>query len=55
MTLNVMAQKKIVQTAGRTQLGEFLPSLNTSTMTSFSARCGAATTSSACATKNTTT
>ena len=39
MTLNVMAQKKITQTAGRTQLGEFLPSLNTSTMTSFSARC----------------
>ena len=55
MTLNVMAQKKITQTAGRTQLGEFLPSLNTSTMTSFSARGGAATTSSACATKNTTT
>ena len=25
MTLNVMAQKKIVQTAGRTQLGEFAP------------------------------
>ena len=24
-TLNVMAQKKIVQTAGRTQLGEFAP------------------------------
>ena len=23
MTLNVMAQKKITQTAGRTQLGEF--------------------------------
>lgn len=23
LTLNVMAQKKIVQTAGRTQLGEF--------------------------------
>ena len=25
MTINVMAQKKIVQTAGRTQLGEFAP------------------------------
>ena len=25
MTLNVMAQKKITQTAGRTQLGEFAP------------------------------
>lgn len=25
LTLNVMAQKKIVQTAGRTQLGEFAP------------------------------
>ena len=25
MTQNVMAQKKIVQTAGRTQLGEFAP------------------------------
>ena len=25
MTLNVMAQKKIPQTAGRTQLGEFAP------------------------------
>ena len=26
-TLNVMAQKNIVQTAGRTQLGEFAPEL----------------------------
>ena len=25
LTLNVMAQEKIVQTAGRTQLGEFAP------------------------------
>ena len=25
LILNVMAQKKIVQTAGRTQLGEFAP------------------------------
>ena len=25
LTLNVMAQKKIVQTAGRTQLGELAP------------------------------
>ena len=25
MTLNVMTQKKITQTAGRTQLGEFAP------------------------------
>ena len=25
MTINVMAQQKIVQTAGRTQLGEFAP------------------------------
>lgn len=25
LTLNVMAQKKIVQAAGRTQLGEFAP------------------------------
>ncbi|MCI5646950.1 MAG: gamma-carboxymuconolactone decarboxylase, partial [Bacteroidales bacterium] len=25
INLNVMAQKKIIQTAGRTQLGEFAP------------------------------
>jgi 4-carboxymuconolactone decarboxylase len=28
LTLNVMAQEKIVQTAGRTQLGEFAPNLH---------------------------
>ena len=42
LTLNVMAQEKIVQTAGRTQLGEFAPKFADSTMMSSSAKYGAA-------------
>ena len=30
LTLNIMAQEKIIQTAGRTQLGEFAPNLQNS-------------------------
>ena len=39
-----MAQQRIVQTAGREQLGTFALRLPTSTMTSSSGRCGAETT-----------
>ena len=46
----VMAQQKIIQTAGRQQLGDFALSLRISTTTYFSAKCGAATTSFRCAT-----
>ena len=46
LTINIMAQKKIVQTAGRDQLGGSPPNSPNSTTTSFSARCGAAPTSS---------
>ena len=41
ITFNAMAQKKIVQTAGRTQLGEFAPEF-AHLMTTFSlGKCGA--------------
>ena len=51
----IMAQQKIVQSAGRQQLGDFLPATSppsspTSTTTSFSARYGAAMTSFRCVT-----
>ena len=39
LTLNVMAQEKIVQTAGRTQLVEFAPKFANSTTMFFSAKC----------------
>ena len=42
ISLNIMAQQKIVQTAGRTQLGEFAQSSPTSTTTSSSEKYGAA-------------
>ena len=54
LTLNVMAQEKIVQTAGRDQLepnsASSHPNSRNSTTTSSSAKCGAAPTASACAT-----
>lgn len=50
LTFNVMAQKRIVQTAGREQLGEFAPNLQNSTMMFCSERCGAARTNSVFAT-----
>lgn len=45
---NAMAQEKIVQTAGRTQLGRFAPKLRNLTMMSFSVKYGAGLTSSVC-------
>ena len=50
ISLNIMAQQKIVQTAGRTQLGEFAPGSPTSTTTSSSEKYGAAMTCFHCAT-----
>lgn len=50
LTLNVMAQEKVVQTAGRDQLGTFAPSLR-NLMTMFSLeKFGAALTNSVCVT-----
>lgn len=43
-TIGIMAQKKITQTAGRTQLGEFAPEFATSMTTSSLERYGVATT-----------
>lgn len=45
-----MAQEKIVQTAGRTQLGEFAPKFAELNDDVLSEKCGAAPTSSVCAT-----
>lgn len=45
-----MAQEKIVQTAGRTQLSEFAPKFAELNDDVLLARCGAAPTSSACVT-----
>ena len=46
LTLNVMAQEKIVQTAGRTQLGEFAPKFAELNDDVLFAKCGAAPTNS---------
>ena len=50
LTLNVMAQEKIVQTAGRTQLVEFAPKFAELKTMFFSAKCGAALINWACVT-----
>ena len=50
ISLNIMAQQKIVQTAGHTQLGEFALSSPTSTTTFSSEKYGAAMTCFHCAT-----
>lgn len=48
LTLNIMAQEKIIQTAGRTQLGEFAPNLQNSMTMSSSVKYGTALTSLVC-------
>ena len=50
LTLNVMAQEKIVQTAGRDQLGTFAPSLRNSMTMSSLEKFGAAPINSVCVT-----
>ena len=50
LTFNVMAQEKIVQTAGRNQLGEFAPNLPNSMMMSFLVKFGVAPTNLVCVT-----
>ena len=50
LTFNVMAQEKIVQTAGRDQLGDFAPKFAELNAMSFSVRCGAVPTNWGCAT-----
>lgn len=50
ITIPIMAQQKIIQTAGRDALGEFAPEFARLTTTSCLAKCGAATTSSHSAT-----
>lgn len=48
LTLNIMAQEKIIQTAGRTQLGEFASNLQNSMTMSSSVKYGTALTSLVC-------
>lgn len=50
LTFNVMAQEKIVQTAGRTQLGEFAPKFAELNDDVLLEKCGAVPTNSVCAT-----
>lgn len=50
LTFNIMAQEKIVQTAGRTRLGEFAPKFAELNDDVLFEKCGAAPTSLVCAT-----